>query len=145
MTDVEFRVCQPGHLEYIDVQDEQRVDKAVMLKTDYAEIACSYIALSAWVGNECVGAAGLVKIYPHRAVAWALLSRNIGMALVPATRKIKRVLELEPIARIEMTVAVGFKAGHTWARMVGMKLETPEPLRKHGAQGEDEMLYARVR
>jgi hypothetical protein len=142
---LEFRVCKPGHLAYIAVQEAQRVDQAVMLKTDYAEIACSHIALSAWVGNECVGAAGIVPLYPHRAVAWALLSKNIGLALVPATRKIRRVLDADMTPRIEMTVAVDFKAGHTWARLVGMKLETPEPLRKHGARGEDEMLYARVR
>lgn len=145
MIGVEFRVCHPEHLSYIQVQDEQRTDQAAMLRTDYAEIACSHIALSAWVGNTCVGAAGIVPIYSHRAVAWALLSKNIGPALVPVTRKIRRVLDMDMTPRVEMTVAVDFKAGHIWARLIGMKLETPTPLRKHGVRGEDEMLYARVR
>jgi hypothetical protein len=145
MIGLTFERCLPQHLSYIRVQEAQRIEQGHMVNTDYAEIATSHIALSAWVGNTCVGAAGIVLIYPHRAVAWALIGEDIGAALVPVTRKVRNFISIDLTPRIEMTVAADFKAGHVWAKLIGMKLETPEPLRKHGARGEDEMIYARVR
>lgn len=140
-----FRPCKPEHLQYIRVQDVQKDDQAHMVNSDYAEIATSHIAISAWVGNECLGAAGIVPLFSHRAVAWALISRDIGALMVPVTKKVRSVLAIDPTPRIEMTVPVSFKAGHVWARLLGMKLETPEPLRKFGVRGEDELMYARIR
>lgn len=145
MQQVTFRKCSPDHIAYIQVQDAQRAEQAVMVNSDYAEIATSHIAFSAWADNRCLGAAGIVPMFPHRAVAWALISRNVGLYMLPITRKARRVIELDPTPRIEMTVDVSFRAGHKWAELVGMKLETPEPLRKFGATGADEMMYARVR
>lgn len=142
---VEFRRCLPEHLQYIQVQDTQRFDQSAMLSTEYAEIATSHIALSAWVGNTCVGAAGIVPMFPHRLIAWALLGKTAGPHFPTIVRKIRHVLRDDPSPRIEMTVDVEFKAGHRLARLVGMKLETPEPLRKFGARGEDQMMYARIR
>lgn len=145
MADVEFRKCLPGHLGSIRVQDIQKTEQVILLADEYAEIACKHPSFSMWVGNECLGAAGIVPLFPHRAMAWALLSRNIGGYLLHATRKTRQFLELSSIERIEMTVRADYAAGHRWARLLGMELETPEPLKKHGAHGEDEMLYARIK
>ena len=142
---IEYRRCVAEHLRFIEVQDAQKEEHAAMIATEYAEIACQDIALSAWLGNRCLGAAGVVPLFPHRFIAWSLVSRHIGGAMVDVTRKIRRVLADHPAKRIEMTVDVDFDAGHRWAILVGMKLETPEPLRAYGARGEDEMMYARIR
>lgn len=143
--EIQYRRCVPDHFRYIEVQDAQRHDLAALLHTEHAEAACSHIALSAWLGNRCLGAAGIIPLWPHRAMAWAMVSRNIGAAMVPISRKVRQVVRDDPTPRIEMTVAADFKAGHTWARLLGMTLETPEPLRKFGANGADEYMYARVR
>jgi len=143
--EIVFRKCLPDHLAYIKVQDAQLNEQTVMLNTEYASVATSHVALSAWRGNECLGAAGFVPIFATRAIAWALLSRNIGYDMPTITKKIRKVIALDPTPRIEMTVDARFEAGHRWARLIGMSLETPEPLRCHGANGEDEMMYARVR
>lgn len=145
MKEITYRKCLPGHIECIRIQDAQRHEHAFMLNSEYAEIATSHRAFSMWAGNDCLGAAGIVPIFPHRAVAWALISGDIGAYLLPATRKARQFLTLDPTPRIEMTVPVGFDAGHTWARLLGMELETPSPLRKFGASGDDELMYARVR
>ena len=143
--ELEYVKCRPEHFAYINVQDAQKEELAQVIHTDYADLMCQNLSLSVWLNSRCLGAAGIVPVYPHRAIAWALVSRDIGAALVPISRKVRRILELDPTPRIEMTVAVDFKAGHTWAGLLGMTLETPEPLRRHGARGEDEMLYARIK
>lgn len=142
---VEFRRCLPGHLIYIHAQDVQKFELSIMVTPEYAEVATSHIALSAWDGNTCVGAAGLVPLYPHRALAWALLSASAGPHIGAIARKMRRVIADSPFPRIEMTVSVDFENGHRLAKAVGLELETPIPLRKHGAAGNDEMIYARVR
>lgn len=143
---VEYRQCRPQHFECLDVQEGQKEELAVMLaNTSYAEIACSHVAISAWLGNRCLGAAGFVPLFPHRAVAWSLVSQNIGTAMVDVTRKIRNILAADPTPRIEMTVDVDFEAGHKWAKLIGMTLETPIPLRKFGARGEDELMYVRIK
>lgn len=145
MAEILFRKCLVGHLSVIDAQDEQKYDQTVLIAPEYAEMAVKYEAYSMWVGNKCVGAAGVIPVFPHRAMAWALLSRHIGPVMRPATKKVQQFLALSPIPRIEMTVRAEFEAGHRWARLIGMALETPVPLRKYGANGEDEMIYARVK
>ena len=142
---VEFRRCLPGHLTYLHAQETQRLELAVMVTPEYAEVATSHVALSAWVGYTCIGAAGLVPVYPHRALAWALLSNQAGGHMGAIVRKMRRVIADSPFPRIEMTVSVDFENGHRLAKAVGLTLETPTPLRKHGATGNDELIYARVR
>lgn len=145
MAELVYRKCLPGHLSVIEVQDAQKYDQAVLIAPEYADMACRNEAISLWHGNKCLGAAGIIPVFPHRAMAWALLSRHIGPYMHPATKKVRRFLALSPVPRIEMTVRADFEAGHKWARLLGMRLETPEPLRKYGANGEDEMIYARVK
>lgn len=145
MAEIVYRKCLVGHLEAIEVQDMQKYDQAVLLAPEYADMACRNEAFSMWYGNQCLGAAGVIPVFPHRAMAWALLSRHIKPHMREATRKIRKFLAISPIPRIEMTVRADFEAGHRWARALGMKLETPEPLRMYGANGEDEVIYARVK
>lgn len=145
MAELIYRKCQVGHLSVIEVQDVQKYEQATLISPEYAEMACRNEAFSMWYGNKCLGAAGVIQVFPHRAMAWALLSRHIGPHMRPATKKVRQFLALSPIPRIEMTVRADFEQGHRWAQLLGMKLETPEPLRMYGANGEDEMLYARVK
>lgn len=137
--------CQEGHLRAIQVQEFQRIDQVGLLTPEYVDIALAHFSLSAWNNSVCLGAAGLIPLYPGRFIAWALLSRHAGPFMLPLTRKIRRVIALHDAPRIECTVAADFAAGHKWAKAIGLELETPKPLRKHGPNGEDEMLYARVK
>lgn len=142
--EVEFRPCKPGHFEFIEVQEQQRQELAFVVSTDHKETLCSHVAISAWLGNKCLGAAGFVPMFSHRAIAWALIAHDIGPALVPVSRKIRHIIALDPTPRIEMTVDVDFEAGHKWAKLLGMKQET-EALKYFGALGNSEIMYARIR
>ena len=142
---LEFRPFHAKHLLFIAPQEEQVRVKEAMLTDEYAEALESGFALSAWDGVRCVAAAGCVAVYPHRAVAWALFSHNAAPHMLAIARKVRRTMGLLEFKRIEIAVHSTFEQGNRFARLIGMKLETPEPLKAHGVFGEDEYLYAKVK
>lgn len=142
---IEFTPFHASHLRYLTPQPTQRHDHAILLSSDYAQEMENHFALSAWDGVKCVGAAGCIPIYSHRAVAWAVLASEASMHMLAITRKVRSAIKMLPYRRIEIAVQVDFDAGHRFAKLIGMKLETPEPLKAHGATGKDEMLYAVVK
>lgn len=142
---IEYRPFKAEHLRYLTPQAEQRLDHAIALTTEYASEMERNFALSAWNGSVCVGAAGCVPIYAHRAVAWALLSKDAGPHMLAIAKKVRFVMAALPYRRIEIAVHDSFEQGHRFAKLIGMQLETPVPLKAHGANGEDEMLYAMVK
>lgn len=142
---LEFRPFHINHLVYLTPQEEQKAARAAMLTTEYAELIGNSFALSAWDGTTCVGAAGCVPIFKHRAVAWALLSSEAAPHMLAISKKVRRVMAALEYKRIEISVHSTFEAGNRFARLIGMRLETPEPLKAHGANGEDEYMYAMVK
>jgi hypothetical protein len=142
---LEYRPFRPEHLNYIQPQAVQRFQQLGMIEPAYAEFLAAGVSLSAWDGHRCVAAAGIAIIRPYRlALAWALLSRHAGPHMLSITRRCRQVIAQDRTPRIEMSVNADFEQGRRWALAVGMRLETPVPLRKHGANGEDEVIYARV-
>lgn len=117
----------------------------MLLSPTYAEIVDTNFGLSAWVGGECIAASGCVPVFPHRAVGWAVVSDKASPHMLALVRKFRRVLSNLDYQRIEASVRSDFNHGHRFAKLIGLQLETPEPLRKYGANGEDEMIYAMVR
>lgn len=142
---IEFAPFKAEHLRYLTPQTTQRQTHAVLISSDYAAEMEAHFALSAWDGNKCVAAAGCVPIFGHRAVAWALLSNDASSHMLAITRKVRAAIAMLPYRRIEIAVDVAFEPGHRFAKLIGMKLETPVPLKAHGALGNDEMLYAVVK
>ena len=142
---LEYKPFKVGHLQYLAPQEAQRHEHAVLLRSDYADIVDSNFGLSAWVGNQCIAASGVVPMFSHRAIAWARVSNDAAPYMVEIVRKVRRTLAILPYRRIEMTVNAEFENGRRFAELVGMTLETPEPLRAFGARGEDEYLYARIK
>ena len=140
-----FRPYKAGHLLTLVPQESQREDYAIMVREGYAEAMERGMAMSAWDGHVCVAAAGLLPLTPHRAAAWAVLSSSAAPCMLGIIRKLRYVLDRVPYARVDMTVKDGFTGGHRLARALGMKLETPEPMRAYGANGEDEYMYSRVK
>lgn len=145
MDKVKFAPLRPGHLRYIEPQDYQRREWAALQTPEFAGVLDKGHGLSAWVGNQCIGAAGVLPLYTQRAIAWAMLSKHAGPHMLAVVRKMRLALDNYPADRIEMTVAADFPAGIRLAHALGMKLETPEPMRKYGPFGEDTYQFARIR
>lgn len=120
------------------------MDKEYFMQPGFRYMVEDHFAISAWAGAECVCAAGIVEIYRHRAVAWALMSENAGPYLRKITRKVQSALALHPAKRIEMLVNYEFDAGHRWAKMLGFEVEAPR-MRCSGVYGNDETMYVRIK
>lgn len=87
---------------------------------------------------------GWVELYPTRALIWSLLSETAGRHMLALTRIGKDLVASLPHRRIEAEVEAGFEAGRRWMEMIGLKCETPDPLRAYNASGRDAYIYAKV-
>lgn len=142
---MDFRVFKAGHLKTLIPQPAQAKEHSILVRPEHTSVLEAHTGMSAWAGSACVAAAGCAEIFPHRAVAWAVLSKDAGPYMLPIIKKIRSVINVLPYRRIEMYVDAEFVEGIRMAELIGMKLETPEPLVGHGAFGQDEFVYARVR
>ena len=87
---------------------------------------------------------GWVELLPHRAQVWSLLSADAGQHMLALTRIAKNLVDSLPHRRIEAEVEAEFEQGKRWARLAGLKCETPIPLRAYNAYGRDVYIYAKV-
>lgn len=136
-----FHVDDPAR---IDAQAGQKGEQLFGSTFQTSKELAAGFAISAWEDGACVGSAGIIEVWHHRAAAWCLMSDACGAHMIEITRLAKEALDLHPAARIEMLVFADFPAGIRWAKMLGFKLETPEPMRKF-AQERDCYMFARVR
>lgn len=143
MTIVPF---EPWHLTQISLQKSQAYMGAALMSGDYGRhVKDAGPCFSAIDGDEVIASAGLAMMWEGRAHAWALMSGNSGRHFVKIFRAIAAFLELQDIRRIEAVVDEGFEQGHRMMRMLGFKLETPEPMRGYAPDGHACSLYARVK
>lgn len=142
---IEYLPFKAGHLQWLKPQTAQVAEHLALVNSDAADLLEGGISLSAWAHNRCVGAAGLIEIWPHRAMAWLILSEGAGPYMLPIARKVRRVVAACPYKRVELTVAADFERGRQFARLVGAKCETPQPMKGYGAEGRDEYMYAIVK
>jgi len=132
------------HLAALDLQPAQRSLREDVANPDYGRTLqdCEY-AFSALAGDRVVACAGVQEIWTGRAMAWALVGADSGTYFLAVHRAVSGFLAQAPWRRVEMVVENDFKAGHRWARMLGM---TGEGLmRGYSPSGVDFYLYARVR
>lgn len=144
MSGLELRKCRQEHIRYIAPQDGQSEIQLAYMQPDMKHVFENEFTLSAWKGSTCVGAAGLIQIMPHYAVAWAFIAKGAGPHMLEAVRAMRNVMDKSTFERIEMRVDTKFYKGHKLARLLGFHVEAPK-MRKTGAFKEDETLYARVR
>jgi len=142
---VHFLTFKADHLRYMTPLKECAHDHAVLVASGQASQLEAPFSYSGWHELKCIAAAGLIHIRSHRAVAWAILTPDCDKFALSIVRRMRRGIELSPYRRVEMSVNCSFEKGMKLATAVGMKLETPEPLRGYGANGEDEYLYSFVK
>lgn len=144
MIELTYMPCAVEHLKLIQPVKGLEHEQAVFLSPQYEHIFKNNFSMSAWAGNKCVCAAGICPIYSHKAIAWALMSKDAGPYMRQITAKVKSFLAMDKTPRIEMLVAADFKAGNKWAKLLGMTQEGPAR-RMHGPNGEDEIMYVRIK
>lgn len=141
-----FVPFRPHHLATLRLQAAQTYLQPLMTDAQYAAALTGPHAWSGVLAGRIIGCAGIVPQWPGRAVAWALLTRELSAAhFLRAHHKVAAVLHAahrDGHRRIETTVDAGFDAGHRWVRALGF---APEGLmRAYSPEGRDHVLYARV-
>ena len=142
---ITYTPFRAAHLESLVPQAAQKAEYDAAMIAQDAYLLEGPMSLTAWQGVRCLGVAGLLPATRYRATAWLLLSDKAGASMLPITRKVRRVMALSPYKRIDLTVKEGFAAGHQFARLIGAKIETPEPMKWFGPNGESEIMYAWIR
>ena len=102
------------------------------------------IAHAAYLGNECIAAAGITPKWPGSATAWAVLSVEAGPHLPAITIRCAAMLSAAPFKRIEATAACDFPAAARWLKLLGFELETVRA-RSYTPDGQDVSIFARVK
>lgn len=141
---IEFRKCYPEHVLLVQAQVAQQVDAGVILGGGYAQVVEGGPSFSGWVDHRCVGVAGLLPVWPGRAFAWAILSKQCGPHMLAITRKVQAVLAASPYRRVETTTLCGFVPAKRWIGRLGFSMESPK-MRCYDNAGRDHMLWARIK
>lgn len=127
-----------NHIDLIDIQPMQREEVRPGLSAPFGW------AFTGIVDGLPVACGGLIDIWPGRAYAWALIGRDAGPWFVSIHRAVLDALRRSNCKRIEMAVDADFEEGKRWARLLGFRCETPEPMPAFLPTGRPAYLYARV-
>jgi hypothetical protein len=96
------------------------------------------------IDNEKVlGIAGVWEQEKHRAIAWAIIDRQIRSDYIHYHKAVKKFLFKCKYQRVEMAVDIQVPQAKRWAEMLGFKLEGL--MERYFANGSDAYLYARVK
>jgi RimJ/RimL family protein N-acetyltransferase len=137
------RPWEDGDLRNLMLQPSQQFMSAMLDDLRIAPLAEKGLAWTGVDEDKVIGVAGLHPIWDNRALAWAIISRDAGAHFVQIHKQTLSFLNNSPFRRIEATVDVGFDQGHRWIKMLGFELEGY--LRAYRPDGEDQILYSRIR
>jgi hypothetical protein len=125
---IRFIPCEEWHFDKIEPQAMQESEKEFSLsRAAIPDLVQNSFALSCWLDDQCIGAAGFRPIWEGRAAVWALVGKQAGAAMIPITRKLRFFLATCPVNRIEMTVRERFVPGCRLALLLGFRLEATLP------------------
>jgi RimJ/RimL family protein N-acetyltransferase len=143
---IEFIPFRPEHLAALRLQAAQAYLQPLLARRDYGAALAGPDTWTGIVAGRVIGCAGVLPQWPGRAIAWALLTRELtSRHFLRVHYKVMGVLDeaqRRGSRRIETSVDAGFDAGHRWARALGFR---PEGLmRAYSPDGRDHVLYACV-
>lgn len=133
------------HLDQLEVQPGQAVD-AALFTPEIGAALVNDMARTLVAGGRVLACAGILPMWPGRAVAWALLSSQIGARGFPRYHRwVRRALDdahARGLWRIETTVDPEFDNAVRWAAALGFRYEGR--MRGYAPDGRDHLLVARV-
>ncbi len=133
----------PKHLDMIEPQEAQRLSPEIVALFPKAD---GGRAFSGFIGDECLGAAGIRTLWPGVGEAWAYLSPSALSRGVSVARAIKLGLSDiqrgEGHRRVQCHVRKSHGAAIRWAEWLGFHVEGL--MERYAPDGEDCFLFARV-
>jgi|DEB0MinimDraft_12_1074336.scaffolds.fasta_scaffold67483_2 RimJ/RimL family protein N-acetyltransferase len=134
---------EPEHMETLILQPAQQRFFTYFNKEYAKDLKVSGPCFTGIKNGRVLGCAGLVKQWENRAIAWSLLSGDIGNDFISIHKAVMRFLKLSEYNRIEAFVDANFEQGHRWIEMLGFKREGY--MEQFNPDGGDAMLYARLK
>lgn len=135
---------ESAHLALLALQNAQVYAGPEILQPEYGDaLAAAGPCFTAQDGSEVVGCLGLIHQGHGRALAWALLSRDAGRAMVSMHRGVRQFLDSCGVRRVEAAVDCDHGPALRWAHMLGFEVEGK--MRAYTADRRDAFLFARVR
>jgi hypothetical protein len=145
-----FVPFHPDHLAVLQLQEIQALEQEHLRDPKNLGALAAYIhhppfAWSGEVHGLIVGSAGLIPMWPGRAIAWALIGAIPPSCWPAVTRKVQAVLaaaHAQGYWRIEASCLAGFKQGERFLGLLGFK---PEGLMEaYDPAARSNWLYARI-
>ncbi len=136
-------IVVPFESEHLDLLHLQGAQAFVELGKTYALRLDKQDSWTALEGDTVLACAGVIRAWPGRALAWALIGQEAGAHFVALTRAVRRYMDMIPDRRVEAVTDSNFEQGHRWLRMLGFAHEGR--LRLYTPDGRDVDLYARLR
>ena len=131
------------HALALDLQEAQIGEAALFTAENLAslEVRNSY---SVEHEGKLLCCFGWVVPHKGRALLWCVFDKNAGRHMVVLHRIAKEVIRMIPHRRVEAEVAANFPSGIRWMEMLGLKCETPTPLKAYRVDGGDAYIFAKV-
>ncbi len=133
------------HMDILQAQGVQaaQVGELSIVPGQYASVVGSAgPAFTLWKGSDIVACAGMVSLFPHSGMLWAVLAQDAGRSMLYLHRAVQRFLEMQTVRRLEATVLEGFEPGCRWLELLRFELEGR--MRAFGPDGSTHLRYARV-
>lgn len=111
------------HLEQLILQPAQAAWRGRFDGETGAALEASRLAWSLLWRDRIIGCGGVVDRGGGRGEAWALLAQDAGLAMLTATRAVRRYFETAPFRRIEAATAADFAPAARWTRLLGFECE----------------------
>ena len=142
---IRYEPFRAGHLAHIRPQSAQHGEAVFLFQSGLGAALERGQALTAFNGLLPIACAGVSPLFSHRAVAWAIFSIDAGPHMLALCRKMRRMIDALPYARVEMNVREGHVEGEKLAVLLGMRKETPIAMKGFGLDGEAQYMYAVVK
>jgi hypothetical protein len=139
---ISIRPLIPSDVLAVQLQPMQAAEPG-RVDLEYGERVASGMAWTALRDGEIIACAGLVELYQGTALAWGLLSRPIGPAMVAITRQARRAIKASPWQRIEMLARADWPEALEWAALIGMRQVAV--LRRWGPAAQDHVFLEHLR
>jgi hypothetical protein len=136
---VDIIPARPEMATLIDVQPEQRSQATVENLAALLDAGPGFAVVH---GAKILAIGGTHELWRDRQVAWALLSRQIGVAMLPIHRSVERWFDATAGQRVEAYVDPTHVAAGRWVKMLGFE---KEGMMRRFHSGRDYDLYARVK
>jgi RimJ/RimL family protein N-acetyltransferase len=140
---LQVRPFQEEDIATLVLQARQAEEGKWLAAIDLVSLSQSGQSFTGLVEGVPLICAGVIGIWPGRAMAWAYLSRDAGRNMRSITTAVRKFLDETDHRRVEMTTIQGFQAAARWAEMLGFRLEGL--MTQYTPDGEDAYLWARVK